>query len=187
MSDKAKFYAEDCWVIARALVEQLTTFCEKIEVAGSLRRRKQMVSDIEIVYVPKFGTRQFDMFSKEQVDLCAVEINNLEERKFIAKRPAKNGVFTWGDLNKLGVHVQTGIPVDFFCEPDIQDFPRTLAVRTGPADFNKRLMATAPKVGLIPHAYGPALFSALGVRVIPKDERHFIELCGMKYLPPRDR
>lgn len=187
MSNKAKFYAEDCWVIARALVAQLTPFCEKIEVAGSLRRQKQMVSDIEIVYVPKFGTRQVDMFSKEQTDLCAVEIDHLVVQKVIAKRPAKNGVFTWGDLNKLGVHVQTGIPVDFFCEPDILDWPRTLAIRTGPKEFNVKLMASAPKVGLIPHAYGPALFSALGVRVIPKNERHFIELCGMKYLLPRDR
>ena len=33
---------------------------------------------------------------------------------FLAKRPNVNGVFAWGEKNKLGQHVETGIPVDFF-------------------------------------------------------------------------
>jgi len=38
--------------IANALVEQLKPFCDKIEICGSIRRKKEMVGDIEIVCKP---------------------------------------------------------------------------------------------------------------------------------------
>ena len=39
--------------IAESLVEKLRPACERIEIAGSLRREKAMVGDIEIVAVPR--------------------------------------------------------------------------------------------------------------------------------------
>lgn len=39
--------------IALKLVERLHPYCEKIEIAGSIRRGKPLVKDIEIVTIPK--------------------------------------------------------------------------------------------------------------------------------------
>lgn len=39
--------------LAHRLVELLTPHCERIDVAGSIRRKKQEVGDIEIVCLPK--------------------------------------------------------------------------------------------------------------------------------------
>ena len=39
--------------IARKYVDLLAPFCERIEIAGSTRRKKPEVGDIEIVCIPK--------------------------------------------------------------------------------------------------------------------------------------
>jgi len=39
--------------IAEGLVEQLAPHCDKISIAGSIRRQRAFVKDIEIVAIPK--------------------------------------------------------------------------------------------------------------------------------------
>ena len=39
--------------IASAIVEKLRPYCSRIEVAGSIRRRKEWCNDIDLVLVPK--------------------------------------------------------------------------------------------------------------------------------------
>ena len=41
--------------ITERLVSILAPFCERIEIAGSLRRLKPEVGDIELVVIPKLG------------------------------------------------------------------------------------------------------------------------------------
>ena len=38
--------------IAAAIVADLAPFCDRIQVAGSVRRRKEFVGDIELVAIP---------------------------------------------------------------------------------------------------------------------------------------
>lgn len=42
---------------AFVLVQQMSPFCHRIEVAGSIRRDKPEVKDIEVVAIPKWGER----------------------------------------------------------------------------------------------------------------------------------
>ena len=42
---------------AGLLLEMLQPFCERIEVAGSVRRQRPMVGDLELVAIPKMGER----------------------------------------------------------------------------------------------------------------------------------
>lgn len=188
MSDKKRFDAEDAVPVALALVEILKPFCERIEIAGSLRRCKETVGDIELLFIPRFENRQMDMFSSEPVDLAGEKLNELLAQGVIAKRQAESGSFTWGKLNKLAVHVESGIPVDFFCEPDAADWPRSITIRTGLKEFNVRLMESAPRHGHKAHAYGEALHKIPGgERVIARTEQEFIELCGLEYTEPNSR
>ena len=43
--------------VAELLVQAMSPFCERIEIAGSLRRKKALVSDIEICVIPKREAR----------------------------------------------------------------------------------------------------------------------------------
>lgn len=46
--------------LAGQLVEKLAPFCERIEVAGSVRRRKlEGIKDIELVAIPKWARAEF--------------------------------------------------------------------------------------------------------------------------------
>lgn len=187
MNDK-KFDSDEAMEVAVDVLKRLRPFCERIEIAGSLSRMKSSVHDIEIIYVPRYENRQADMFTTELFDLANQEISLMLSFGVLAKRPSVTGVFSWGKLNKLGIHVASGIPIDLFCEPDILDWPRTLVIRQGPKDFNVRLMASAPRHGLNAHAYGIALTRIpSGGRVIAKTEKEFIELCGIKYCYPQER
>lgn len=60
-------------VLARAVVLQLEPHCERIAIAGSIRRESPEVGDIEIVAIPK--TIPADLFLDEREtipDFCAV-------------------------------------------------------------------------------------------------------------------
>src|SRR3989344_1789872 len=52
LGPKKYLYAE-AYAIATAIVEQLRPHCIRIEIAGSLRRKKSEVKDIDIVAIPK--------------------------------------------------------------------------------------------------------------------------------------
>ncbi|GAI99638.1 unnamed protein product [marine sediment metagenome] len=44
---------EKAKVIARKVVKELSPYCDKIQVAGSVRRQKPTVKDIDIVLIPR--------------------------------------------------------------------------------------------------------------------------------------
>lgn len=189
MTEKRKWPNADALAVAKWFKCTLTPVCEIVAIAGSLRRMKPMVGDIEIAFVPKIANVPDGLFDTKPVNMAEVVIEQMLAQGIISKRLAVTGrLSSWGEQNKHAVHVPSGIPVDFFCEKDIQDWPRTLAIRTGPKEFNIRLMETAPKHGWIAHAYNEALHDAeTGTRVIVQTEREFIERCGVPYVEPQFR
>src|SRR5690349_5390941 len=56
MSDTEKRPYNQVMTVALNLVGALTPACHRIEIAGSLRRKKELVGDIEIVAIPKLHT-----------------------------------------------------------------------------------------------------------------------------------
>ena len=64
-------WIRDAKAIADRLVEAMRPHCERIEIAGSIRRGCQVVKDIEIVAVPKFAPdpRPRTLFEVEQINL----------------------------------------------------------------------------------------------------------------------
>lgn len=59
---------EQAQQIAEALKADLKPYCEKIEIGGSIRRKKPEPNDIELVCIPKFaevGTGQASLFGEE--------------------------------------------------------------------------------------------------------------------------
>ena len=191
---KAKrFPLADAMKLARRFVATLKPHCSRVEIAGSIRRLKPFVKDIEILYVSKPGAQMdpTDMF-KHQIQRPAadIEIERLINMAVIAKRPNSLEHETWGPKNKYAVHILTGMPVDFFATTEAEWF-NALVVRTGPSKSNKAIASAALKVGWQWHAYGEGFTRNDGVASIDRhqvtseaDAFHFV---GLPYLPPEKR
>jgi DNA polymerase/3'-5' exonuclease PolX len=147
---KTKFPRADALKVAGQLCDFLKPVCERIVVAGSIRRKCPMCSDVELLFIPKMvpGNRT-DMFS-DPIPINAAQdvIFKLADSKIIEPRKNKEGHYAgWGPKNKLGIHVASGIPVDLF-ETTKENWFVSLVVRTGPKEFNLKLTTGAQKRGL---------------------------------------
>lgn len=188
MSDKPKFPRALATSIAQEYVDFLTPYCEKIEIAGSLRRRKEEVGDIEILFIPKTEvTRDFDMFKWTKVDLAWRAIDAMLRTHVLAKRPNVHGHVTWGDLNKLGFDPETGIPVDFFTAT-AENWFNFLVVRTGPAENNIRIATAAQAKGWKWNTYGDGFTRGIGLEAHrAESEQDVFEFVGLEYREPWER
>ncbi len=186
---KAKWPLETGLAVGNALLERLRGHCKPdcCVIAGSLRRQKREVGDVEILYVPKIGLIQLpgEMFESEGSE-ADYAINGLLRAGKLAKRLNKDGHAAWGSLNKLAVHVATGMPVDFFATTWDNWFV-SLVIRTGPKELNVALIESARKRGLQLHAYGVFSQIRTGEPVFPRSEREVFDLAGLNYLTPEER
>lgn len=185
--------------VAESLLALVRQFSGRAVIAGSLRRGKELVSDIEILYEPTAGEmhRRGDLFPTATGDRVSVLLENMLADGIIAKRRSETGNEAWGAKNKLAVHIASGIPVDFFCEPSPEDWWRSLVIRTGPKDFNVRLILCARDHGVAVHASNDG-FTKLDMcdpenpvdtgTVIPcESEEDVFRVCGMPYVEPELR
>ena len=94
---------------ARAIAEELKALlepaCERIMIAGSIRRQKPMVNDIELLCIP---------FMIHGIDWLDRELGALVFQHILGLRLNKRGIRAYGSKNKLMVHVPSGIGVDIF-------------------------------------------------------------------------
>jgi DNA polymerase/3'-5' exonuclease PolX len=186
MSEKQKFPRDIALAVAYEIKNQLEPFCERIEIAGSLRRGKAEVGDIELLYIPRTENRQQDFFSSAPVNIAAEKISQMLAVGELAKRPSKIGVFTWGDNNKLGIHVASGVPVDLF-QTTAENWWVSLVIRTGSKDTNLALTTGAQKQNARLNAYGCGVTWSDGTTTAATSERHVFELCGVEYKEPENR
>jgi DNA polymerase/3'-5' exonuclease PolX len=186
MNGKQRWPANIARQIANELVAELQPRCEQICIAGSLRRRKAEVGDIEILYVPRMGQvhKSGELFPRPG-SLADELFEQWLARSVIRKRPNINGGTTWGSQNKLAVHGASGIPVDLFATTAEQWFV-ALVVRTGSKDINITLAASARKRRMQLESYG-GLIDVNGERIFPQSEREVFELCGVPYREPHER
>lgn len=178
--------APEAHLVATLLVMALEPFCERIEIAGSLRRWKPDVGDIELLYIPKLATEPdlTDFFAPPRpVNLADRAIAGLESQRKLAKRPNALGRFTFGALNKLMLHIPSGIPVDLFSTDDAC-WHNYLVCRTGPADLNTRICNAAIARGEHWMPYGGGFRRADGsIAEMPSERAVFVHV-GLPYLEP---
>lgn len=181
---------------------------DRWEFAGSVRRRVPEVSDVEHVVIPAFATKPADALFGEpvRVNRFLERADELVASGELTKHLYANG-FRWGE--KYRGFDYRGHTHEVFCAtPD--NFGPTLAIRTGPADFSKRLVTGLLRNGLrnkdgqvwrcIPCA-GCGPYSAIqekcpecgGTCLIPTEvipcpsEAEYFKLCGVPFMPPERR
>lgn len=91
--EKAKVIAED-------LTSLLAPVCEKIKVAGSIRRRKTQVGDIELLVIPKYvaGVDQLerDRGTDDSRDIGLSSQQAREQNLWTQKQAAGSHQWYWG-------------------------------------------------------------------------------------------
>lgn len=171
---------------ARELCKLIGPFCERIVVAGSLRRMKSEVGDVEILYIPRYEVRSADLFSSAQFNLADEVIERLVSDGILAKRVSAAGRTSWGELNKLAVH-SSGVPIDLF-RTNETSWWNYLVCRTGPADSNTRIAAAAIRRGFRWHPYGSGFTRIRDGKEFPMtSEAAVFEFVGLRYTSPSER
>jgi DNA polymerase/3'-5' exonuclease PolX len=183
---KRKYPRADALAVAREMVKWLTPHCERIICAGSLRRRKLEVGDVEILFIPKRLPMRDGLFDIKWFEQTEIAFAAMFGGGLIPKRRNSFGSETWGEKNRLAVHVGSGIPVDFFlaCEANWFNY---LVCRTGSAESNVRIASTAQARGWKWNPFGTGFTDEEGNLVRVEAERDVFELLGLPYLEPWKR
>jgi len=174
---------------AEEVRDLLAPACYKIAVAGSIRRGKVEVKDIELVCVPiaertrpVFGEVASGMRPLESRVVELARADQLEHDPHLKRDGPK--------YKRLRVQVQAQwLPIDLFIvHPD--SFGYQLAIRTGDATFSHQLVTKRSEGGLMPPGYfhhnGHLQHLDRGVIAVPDEAAYFREL-GLPEVPPAER
>lgn len=177
--------------LAEELMELLRPACKRIEVAGSIRRRKADVGDIEILAAPKtvqavdmWGIAIPGLHSNALEDLCG----RLLARGVLSTRET-NGRGAWGERYKRAAF--GGMALDLFAVLHPAQFGVLMLLRTGPADFSRRFVTPRRQGGMLPEwvqVKDGAIWHRSHNRVIETPEEDDVwNLLGIKPIPPEAR
>lgn len=176
------------WRAAREIVEKLSPYCEvkrgtdgepAIEVAGSLRRGRNTVGDIEIVARPKQARDLFGPADGEDQITAFLHSQKVPLEK---------------DGPKQKAFVYRGIPVDLYLVEDRGRWGWRLLLSTGSAEFNKWIVTKQEHGGARP----PDINMSGGwlervhqggsiSRLETQEEAHVFGVFGLPWIPPQYR
>ena len=155
--------------IAEDILEQLKPHCERIEIAGSIRRNKSDIGDIDLVCIPK--KYETGLFSTG----IATVLDNFEKVK---------GDLIYGQTrNAIRIHPK-GITLDcYFCESDNYGLIKT--IRTGSENFNRAVLVPAINSAGYKCKDGYLTFEDEIIEV--KEEESLFKLIRLGYVEPEKR
>lgn len=178
---------------AERVVDLLRDGCERIEVAGSIRRGARDVKDIEIVCVPKFSRGLFDEMAFDQLNET-VRLRRREKKLQWRTRTGAMGAPEPADLTDRRYYALATVeddpfPIDVFAVRPPAQWGAIFAIRTGPAEYAQKLVTNAHKLQrkCVDGRLVSLALATNGQELSTPDERDFIEACGMPYLPPNIR
>lgn len=125
--------------LANRLLEILSPHCDSIDIAGSIRRQKLEVGDIEIVCEPKKTVT--DIFGGEKkpiLDFWAV-LRRISIKTLLGKADGTGRYYKF--LLPSGIGANT-VQLDLFI-PQPADYYRQLAIRTGSSNYSANVIAVA--------------------------------------------
>lgn len=125
--------------LAEKFRDALQPHCEKVKIAGSVRRHESFVSVIEIVcLVTMTGKIDLDMF-KEEIGRETINATFLALPSIMEATGWEIGELDGPHFKKL-VRPVSGIKLDLFTVDEARRWGAVFLIRTGPADFNIELM-----------------------------------------------
>jgi DNA polymerase (family 10) len=156
--------------IADDIISQLQPFCSRIEIAGSIRRRKSTVNDIDLVCIPS----ELGRFLGVLQQLGRIKMGG-------------------GKIIRVGMGFTRGIDLDLYIATP-ENWATLLLIRTGSAEHNVRLCSRAKRNGMKLHADGSGLFKieaqgceGVEVRIAGDTEESIFAALGIPYEAPEKR
>jgi DNA polymerase/3'-5' exonuclease PolX len=195
--------------VAEALVETLRPACTRIEIAGSVRREKGEVKDIEIVAIPDLTPlpRPRPEFGKP-----APKVHKTALDQIITQMVDDNAIALTGngDRYKKFFLKYAGINVDLFLNVPPSHWGVQMVIRTGPKEFSQWLVMQRQDRGALPNGHfvkHQVVWVASEIRKedVPDDpnksiamltrqnhlamaeEIDFLKFCGLGWVEPRNR
>lgn len=137
--------------IANELVDILAPTCDRIKIVGSIRRRRDMVADVELLVIPKIEVVAYDLFGEptQTVDRFNEACKVLHGNGDITDRLDKNGRPAWGSRYKRVKY--NGFPVDLFSVMDPDSWGVLMMIRTGSAEFSRNNVTQKRMGGVLPN------------------------------------
>jgi DNA polymerase/3'-5' exonuclease PolX len=164
--------------IAERVRDLLAPHCDRIEIAGSIRRQKAEVGDIEICAIPK-TVQEEDLFGGTGV----------RRDPGFSQRVSNLGVIEAGDPTAgkyIKLQLPAGIQMDLFLATQ-DNWGWIFAIRTGSAEFSHRKLAA----GLLRaghKAEGGRIHRLADGAIVPlPEEADLFNLIGLPFIHPRHR
>jgi DNA polymerase (family 10) len=166
-----RFLIDEADRTALKLIDHLKDLAgvEKITPAGSLRRGRETVGDLDILVTG---------------EVCENEAERLAAIEHILRFPGIMDVLAKGD-NKVSFRLRSGMQVDVRLLPR-DSFGAAMQYFTGSKSHNVTLRQRALKMGLTLNEYGLAQLEG-GTRVAGKTESEIYQKLGLEYIPPELR
>ena len=159
--------------IAERIRAELAPHCERIEIAGSIRRRKPEVGDIEIVCIPKISEIGLFMGYDLAVDddFCVL----------VNRWPAVKGKPTGKYTQRI---LPDGIILDLFIARP-ENWGLILAIRTGSAGYSNHVLA----YGWVKAGYRSidGMLHKGSEKITVREERDLFDLIGLAWSDPWER
>lgn len=155
--------------IAERIKMEMKPFCSRIEIAGSIRRKKPEVKDIEIVAIPlPYQTGLFE-------DGLAAIVNKWQKVK---------GEMEYGICKYTQRILPDGIKLDLFFADEV-NWGFIYAIRTGSADYSAKILGA----GWVANGYkgidGQLTYQGKVIEV--REEADLFRRAGIKYIEPEYR
>jgi len=185
MSGARKVPLADARIYAHKLLDLLEPVCERIEIAGSIRRQCLEVGDIELVAIPK---PTWDLFGNRKWDTQTI-VNRVYDlyQQALLLLSSEGPMFTkQGEW--YAQFTAFGMKVDLFMTTP-EKWGCIYMIRTGSADFSKRMMTKKSRGGECPdHLYfkDGRLWEGEYSLETPEEDDVF-RLLGVNWLDPVGR
>jgi len=163
-SEEVTMKLEEAKVIAERVKQALTPYCDRIEIAGSIRRGKPIVHDIDIVLIEKPGAvlvMNSILNSVGEIELNGSKIKRLRYGK-----------------DDISIDIYIATPATW---------ATLLLIRTGSKENNIRLCSLAKRKGWQLKANGDGLFDENGKRIAGDTEESIYKALGNPYQEPQHR
>jgi len=157
--------------LAFKIVSVIEPYCVRVEVAGSIRRRRPTVNDIDLVIQPK------PYSWTEIIKAIRSEFGAVTE-----KQGEKLATLYVPFADKQG---QGYVQVDLYRASE-STWGILLLIRTGSAEYNIFLAKLAIRKGYR-LAYSKGLLNEKGEVIASKTEKDVFQALGLDYIPPQDR
>jgi DNA polymerase (family X) len=164
----------EAYGLAERIKAELAQWCERIEIAGSIRRARPEVNDIDLVVLPKPGD------AEALRARCKQRSRVLQDgpQNLIVQLPERAG----SPGMQLDVFFAHGVEADLLASKP-SNWGSLLLCRTGSKEHNIRIAQRCQSMGLKWEIYrgvvGPG-----GAFVAGETEEEIFKALGMEFIPP---